>query len=260
MKLLHLSDLHFRLHYPLGSGYQQLFAKISDPLFYVRKALRIDEFDGILITGDLCEEGSLEDYQALYGFFKENCPDKPLFAVCGNHDRHLPFSKVFGQKESAEPFHFVHDLDGWRIIGFDTSSDGVTDGVWHQSELDWLAEVFQSKSQKGSVLLTHHPLIPGQSVMPSLPQNIQFETIMKNSDVRMILTGHTHHLYAQAFQGLPYITNGSTLFLGEQKEEQVVFLDQTYCGVLMLDKKVSYRVIHLNPKPGILVSVPLSDL
>ena len=69
MKFLHLSDIHFLREYPKAEkGYNSIFSNMTSPLIQIRRALeRVDlnKIEFVIITGDLVESGTFEDYAVL---------------------------------------------------------------------------------------------------------------------------------------------------------------------------------------------------
>ena len=69
MKFLHLSDIHFLREYPKAEkGYNAIFNNMTSPLIQMKRALEkinLSEIDFVIITGDLVESGTYEDYEIL---------------------------------------------------------------------------------------------------------------------------------------------------------------------------------------------------
>ena len=69
MRFLHLSDIHFLREYPSAEkGYNSIFNNMTSPLIQIRRSLEkidLSKIDFVIITGDLVESGTYEDYVIL---------------------------------------------------------------------------------------------------------------------------------------------------------------------------------------------------
>ena len=90
MNLLHLSDIHYRnLYKQTETGYLSVLAKMTPPLITLKKCFdQTDKskLDGVVITGDLTEEGSEQDYKELKTFLAKELEGLPVIITLGNHD------------------------------------------------------------------------------------------------------------------------------------------------------------------------------
>ena len=59
MRILQLSDIHYRTHYTNDNAYERLLAKLESPLKHLelclQDALQHGKYDCLCLTGDICD-------------------------------------------------------------------------------------------------------------------------------------------------------------------------------------------------------------
>jgi len=115
--------------------------------------------DLVLVSGDLTEHGSPEEYVALRQIL--NKLTLPVYLVPGNHDRRNPFLRAFADAEYLPPpdspfAHFVCERWPLRLIGLDTMIDGKRRGQLCPARLAWLAARL-AESKRKTLIFMHHP-------------------------------------------------------------------------------------------------------
>ena len=107
MKFLHLSDIHFLREYPKAEkGYNSIFNNMTSPLIQMKRALEkinLSEIDFVIITGDLVESGTYEDYELLTDELEGLLNNIPYIITMGNHDNKEALYKGWFKKESNVP-------------------------------------------------------------------------------------------------------------------------------------------------------------
>lgn len=220
MNFVHISDTHVLLEKPeaneafnaslLVDDGTRLRAAIEKAKTYPEKP------DVFFLTGDLVHEGTAEDYRFLKSILDGACGDIPYFIALGNHDRRAAFWEGFcGESGKQEPYVNSADFDGLRVISLDTSPvDGNEVGEMPQEQLDFLQKELEQPAPKGTVVLLHHP--PLGNVLSGFdnlcPRRDAFHAIVKNSDVKAVLSGHTHFVSVNTCDNIFYSTAASTAF------------------------------------------------
>ncbi|WP_052406467.1 metallophosphoesterase family protein [Clostridium culturomicium] len=227
MVFLHLSDIHFLRRYPkASSGYNSVFNEMTNPLIKIEKSLEkvtMDEVDFIIITGDLVESGTADDYKTLKEKFEFLFKGVPYFITLGNHDNKKEFYKGwFDREDDNEPYNVVGEIKGLRIIGLDISEYHNNDGAISQKQCEWLREELSKDNRIDTILFLHHHLLRDQFNTPSVHVPNEFKNIIKESSIVSIFTGHTHHVYSGVFAGKPYFTGGSLSFAGFDESDGLV--------------------------------------
>lgn len=220
MNFVHLSDTHVLFEKPQENEQFNAALLVDDGSSLraaIQKAVRYPQKpDVFFLTGDLVHEGTAEDYRFLKSILDEACEGIPYFLALGNHDRRGAFWEGFyGEEGKTDPYVAVDELDGLRVISLDTSpTDGNEVGEMPQEQLDFLKRVLEKPAPKGSVVLLHHP--PLGNVLSGFanlcPKRDAFHEIVKNSDVKVVLSGHTHFLTVNTRDSILYSTAASTAF------------------------------------------------
>ena len=198
---LHLSDFHlvedetassraFNAKYILKNTVDKILAKKED----------FGNLDGVIITGDISDDGSTASYSDAYDILKEL--NLPLLAIPGNHDLRKPMMNYFAKDigiQSSEFFDWVYETSDTLIIGLDTLVEGQNHGMLRSESLNFLIEKLNQPTEKNIILAIHHP--PINTGIPFMD-----EIGLKNSDELLecldvanqpirILCGHVHGIY-----------------------------------------------------------------
>ena len=174
--------------------------------------------DAVMITGDLADGGSAEDYALVKDILS---PIKvPIFAVPGNHDARVGFRAAF---EDSLPFVPGPKLDysvncgDLRIIALDTLIEGQIHGGLDDDQIDWLAEHLAEPTDLLTLILMHHPAFP--STIPTLDQmalqggHTKFEKLIADfAGPLRILSGHIHRPYQTLWNGVWCAVSGGPSF------------------------------------------------
>lgn len=172
--------------------------------------------DVLVLSGDVANQGEAEAYirlrpildSALRRFGAE------LLVAPGNHDD-VAFLRahLLGREPGARPLDEVVRVGGLRLIGIDSSVPGEVHGELDDAQLEALADELAEPSADGTVLVVHHPPIWSTTPMSELvalrePQRLA--AVIRGSDVRLILSGHTHRVSAGTFAGVPVWVSPAT--------------------------------------------------
>ena len=198
---LHLSDFHlvedetassraFNAKYILKNTVDKILGKKED----------FGNLDGVIITGDISDDGSTASYSDAYDILKEL--NLPLLAIPGNHDLRQPMMSYFAKDidiQSSEFFDWIYETSDTVVIGLDTLVEGQKYGMLRSKSLNLLFKNLSQPSEKNIILAIHHP--PINTGIPFMD-----EIGLKNSDelsecldaasqpIR-ILCGHVHGIY-----------------------------------------------------------------
>lgn len=218
MKFLHLTDIHFLINYPKAeTGYKSIFNHMTPPMEQLKKGLsQVQDFDAVLISGDLVEKGCKEDYIQLKKHLYDLIGDTPIITTVGNHDIKPAFYEGWlSQSPSDEPYNTCVVIDDTTIISLDNSHKNYPNGIIDIHQCQWLQETLDNCQTKQIILMMHHHLIKEQIEIPSVQYDERFYQIIKQSKIDMIICGHTHHAYEGTFAGKPYFTADNLSFSGE---------------------------------------------
>lgn len=242
MNFLHISDIHYRKSYPGGSGgYEKMLTQMKDPLIFLREsvleALREQPIDAVLVTGDLTEDGSVEDYRTLRETLRDLVGERPVIITPGNHDSKkklrmgwLGMSEEEAERAGESPYHVVEELEEAVVVSFDSSVQGCPDGCADNARLSWLEQALleAKKTGKPVILMTHHQLVDQLPGVPPIPQKEEIMEILRETRPAAVICGHTHHHYVGRVAQIPYYIADSMSFRGENLEIGGVSFEEGY--------------------------------
>ena len=232
VKLLHISDLHYRMQYKSSNkafAYDSIFPNMVPPMQQLDICLQKmgekerEQLSAVLISGDMTEYGTQEDYKQLHTEIEKRFPDIPIIVTPGNHDERQTFQKGWLGWETVkdEPYCYIRRLGSVSILSMDHSYPGSADGKIGWYQCDWLKKALESEKGQAILLMTHHHLLPRQAEFPACEVTEGFNEILRRSSISMILCGHTHQLYRGFYENIPYRTAMSLSFVGEDQEQRV---------------------------------------
>ncbi len=234
MKILHLTDIHFCLTYePCDFGYKGMMSEMENPLIYLKNCLNHvlskTKLDLVLISGDLTEDGSPEDYRFLKMWLENELGEVPIVVTLGNHDIKTHFRQGWLEEEGTDlPYNVVKNFTDFVVISLDNAVYGLSDGHLAESQFQWLESQLKGLDGKPIFLMTHHHLIENQSSVGHLPESKRLLYLIKNYSVTCVLNGHTHHAYTADIEGIQYYTGMGMSFVGEDEGAGFVRFDQRY--------------------------------
>lgn len=266
MRLLHLSDIHYRHHYPRHhSPYLDALSKMTSPLHHLHQCFQqIDrsQLDGVVISGDLTEGGGVEDYRQLKDTLRSLLQGLPLLVTLGNHDNKAAFRQGWdfhpplptsgrNGSDGHIPCNSLMDLLDFRILSLDNAVPEFPNGHISNAQIDWLDQQLQLAGHRRLLLVCHHHLLSTQATLPPASFDGAFQTLVEHSRIEAIVCGHTHHPYQGTFAGKPYVTAPSLSFCGHKKADGQVRFDE-HPGYQLLD----FHENHFRATPFYLYAHP----
>ena len=259
--IAHVSDTHF-----LG-GKRPLYGSV-DTDAHVAQALRQIERSGakpeaIVFTGDLADLGEPEAYTRLRTLVEPVAErlGATIVWVMGNHDERADYSNLLFDTPLPEdgtadqPQDRVYDINGLRIISFDTSVPGYHHGEVTDAQLEWLTGSLATKAPDGTLLALHHPPIPTPRIeamgMLELFDQGRLADVIRGSDVRAILAGHLHYSTHSTFAGIPVSVASATCY-----RLDLTAKERLLSGV---DSGQSINLIHVYDEQVVHSIVPLGE-
>jgi 3',5'-cyclic AMP phosphodiesterase CpdA len=162
-------------------------------------------------SGDLCDTGSAEEYQAL----NQRLAGLKLrfLPMIGNHDNPANFGQAFALPGQVQPGYaqFRYDLAGdVTLLCLDTYLAGSDAGAMDKARLDWLADQLRQTAERRVLVFTHHP--PGPlglgplDAMPLLDHQPLIDLLRAAPQVEYLLCGHVHRPVSGVIGGVPFAT------------------------------------------------------
>ncbi|MRH91362.1 phosphodiesterase [Nocardia sp. SYP-A9097] len=198
-----------------------LLAQLSDTHFNMgarnnERAERVMAFlaelpqrpDVIIVTGDIADEGDIEEYQQARAAL---VADVPVILLPGNHDdRGHMRTVLFGEEAGYAPINQSHSVDGVTLALLDSSIPGKPEGLLDDATFDFLTELLAAAPADEHILIAmHHPPVPVQStvcdpIRLTNPERLA-EIVAGDDRILGVLTGHVHAGLITTFAGKPLI-------------------------------------------------------
>lgn len=230
---LHLSDIHYLIDYSkCNSFYAEIFKESTPAVEQIRslvKDMDFSDIDFVLISGDLTENGDVNDYKRLKTLLEEVFDNTPMIVTLGNHDNIREFKKGWLGSDDINDnaYNVLVNEAGINIISLDSSSETYPDGIIREADCDWLEQTLLVSKNEPTILLTHHHLLDNQFSMPRAQYTEKLIQLISNSSIIAIFNGHTHHFYSGEFAGKPYFTADSVSFSTEYVcDNQIYFVQR----------------------------------
>jgi len=256
----HISDSHF-----LGEG-RALYGEVDTDANLTQALLQLEQSgirpEAIVFTGDLADLGEPDAYGRLRALVEPAAArlGAQVIWVMGNHDERPVYSSLlFDAEPSDAPQDRVYDVNGLRIISFDTSVPGYHHGEMSDEQLEWLADVLATPAEHGTLLALHHPPVPTPLLwameMLELRGQDRLEAVIRGSDVRAILGGHLHFSTHSTFAGVPVSVAAATCYtLALTAKDRLlsgVNADQAMNLVHVYDDRIVHSVIPIGARTEI---------
>lgn len=204
--LLHLTDVHAVAE---GALYDSV-----DSVAELRAALDAavasgGSIDAIVLSGDITDQGDEPSYRIVREIVHEAARllDAVVVVGMGNHDERAALrSGLLGIEPSEAPYDDTAWVDGLRIITLDSTVPGAHHGDLDDDQLAWLADQLAEPAPHGTVLTLHHPPIASTQPLMApilLRRPERLAEVVKNTDVRLLLCGHTHAATMGTLSGIP---------------------------------------------------------
>ena len=234
MRLLHLSDPHYRVCYPPSQEeYLHILASappLSRRLEVCRRRMGHAPADGILLTGDLTDYGGEEDFRSLRALVESVFPGIPLAVTPGNHDGKPAFQAGWnGTAAAPHPWHCLTWVGPLAVLSLDSSREGSNRGLIDEAQCQWLEEQLARLGDAPAILITHFHLLPSQHSMPPAEYHPRFFQAVARSRLLGVFCGHAHEPFTGFFAGKPYYTAPSLSFHGVRSAENALSFGFT-CG------------------------------
>lgn len=219
--LVQLSDTHV-----VAPG-RLLMGRVDTPAFLrqaVQSVLRLQPAaTAVLVTGDLVDRGSVEEYRYLRELLAPlTCP---VWLMPGNHDAAAALRAAFPDHGYLQPdphdaalapfVLYAQALDGLRVVALDTVVPGAPHGALCEARLRWLERTLAQAPDVPTVLAMHHPpFVTGIAHMDEMGLRQGADELAallrRHPQVQRVICGHLHRAIVQGFGGTVVMTVPST--------------------------------------------------
>jgi len=253
--IAHVSDTHLLAEGRPLYGKVNTIENLTQALAQLERSIAKPQ--AIVFTGDLADLGEPDAYVRLKEIVEPAAArmGAQIIWVMGNHDERPDYSRLLFDEESDEPQDRVYDIDGLRIISFDTTVPGYHHGDITDEQLDWLAGVLATPAPHGTLIAVHHPPVPTPLLeamgMLELQRQHRLAEVIRGTDVRGILAGHLHYSTHSTFAGIPVSVASATCYTLDLSAE-----DRILSGV---DFGQSVNVVHVYEDSLVHSIIPVGD-
>lgn len=175
----------------------------------------------VLLTGDLANEATPDDYRCVRGLVEPTVRElgAELVVLPGNHDVTGTLREhLLGDTRSTGPMDSSLRLGGLRVVALDSTVENGHHGELSADQLARLGAELQEPAPDGTVLAIHHPPLPSpvglmEHVALREPERL-FEAI-RDTDVRLVVSGHAHHTACGEAGGVPVWISPSTAYTAD---------------------------------------------
>ena len=238
MIIVQLSDIH------VGSQFQDsVFDKVIQEVNEINP-------DCLLITGDLTNEGLIQEYEKCKKLVKKlNC--KKIITISGNHDYrnsgYLVFKKYF-------PFETINELgNDVVVVTLGTARPDRNEGEVGYRQNLWLERTMQKYKDKVKILAMHHHLVgipdTGSDRVTVIDAGDVLRTIL-DTKVDLVLCGHKHRPWIWNFKDLSIVNAGTV-----SSDRSRGLFENTYNIITIKDKKIQVDLKIVGGK-----RMPLEDI
>ncbi|HEX3689782.1 MAG TPA: phosphodiesterase [Solirubrobacteraceae bacterium] len=192
----------------------------ADPVTCFTRALDAvlsmpDRPDVLLITGDLVEHGTDEEYEVVHRLLA--AAPVPVHVLPGNHDLREQMRAAFGLPgDAAAPIQYSADLGPMRLVTLDTIIPGRAGGELDAARLTWLDAELALAPDQPTLLAMHHPpartgIAPWDAIGLDGGSLAAVEEIVeRHPQVQRIVAGHIHQPLISTLAGRAVLTIPST--------------------------------------------------
>ncbi len=191
----HLSDNHL-------DGGERADERTSRVMRYLENLTK--PVDAILVTGDIADHGTVEEYRRAAELFKTGVP---VFTCPGNHDKRGPYREGLLELAPDEaPVNSVHKVGDVTFVMADSSVPGKPEGFLEDETITWIDGVL-AESEGPAFVCFHHPpvdlFLPAVDMIRQQGEDRLAEVIARHPRVAALLCGHVHIAASTTFAGRP---------------------------------------------------------
>ncbi|HLX03124.1 MAG TPA: phosphodiesterase [Trinickia sp.] len=207
MLLAQISDLHIKR--PGALAYQ----RVDTAACLARCVARLNALeprpDAVLVTGDLVDRGTAEEYVHLKSLL--DALRIPYYLLIGNHDDRAALREVFAERaelrEGGEFVQYAIDIGALRVIALDSQVPRQSAGDLCDARLAWLSQQLDAARGKPVIVALHHPpFVSGIGHMDRLRLDSAAADklaaiVSRHPNVERVLCGHVHRAMFTRFAG-----------------------------------------------------------
>lgn len=207
MLLAQISDLHIKRPGALA------YRRVDTAAALVRCIERLNTLapqpDAVVVTGDLVDTGSPEEYRHLRALLAPLAI--PCYLLVGNHDARNTLRDVFADHAylhtGGEFVQYAVDIGPIRLIALDSQTPGQSAGSLCEARLAWLEAELQAARSKLVIAALHHPPfacgighMDAQRLEPASSAKLA-ALVNRFPNIERVICGHVHRPMHLRFAG-----------------------------------------------------------
>ncbi len=254
--ILQISDTHIVPDGALVSGRLDTadsLARLVQRITGIRD--QIGPIDGVLVSGDLSEDGSAESYERFKALLAPL--GLPLHVVPGNHDAREPLRDAFAESLPENgPLDWSRKVGDFRLIGLDTLVEGRGLGTLSAESLSFLQTALSRSEDEPVLLALHHaPFRCGIGFMDAIGltnRDALRDVLAGHSGPLRIVCGHIHSMMVTDFAGHTAISAPSpcSSFAFDCRQDAPVGYMTQEDGCLLHLWSAGFQTIRIGPQAG----------
>ena len=199
------------------------------------------EFDLLLATGDLAQDGSAEAYRYLATAF--NRYSFPTCWIPGNHDNYESMKQHLRAERVVSSKHVVSDH--WQIVMLNSTIPDMAHGNISESQLDFLDQTLQSFPDKHALVCLHHQALAAGSLWidgKGLKNDEELrQRLSQHRHLRGVLWGHVHQESQRSIGDVKWMSTPSSCIQFKPGSEEFT-IDDRPPGYRRLDFHADGRI------------------
>jgi Icc protein len=162
--------------------------------------------DGLVISGDLSEDGSEAAYRRVDALSEGIAPYR--YVVPGNHDDLADMTAVFGDVTDTRR---VELSDAWTLVLVNSQWTGYEAGRLTEETLQRLRRELEQLDRHAVLCLHHPPISPCPNPDCGLLEGDRLVRALLGTRVRAVVSGHVHQHFEVRRDGITFVGAPSTL-------------------------------------------------
>jgi Icc protein len=207
MLLAQISDLHIKR--PGALAYRRVDTAAALARCVARLNALAPRPDAVVITGDLVDQGSAEEYRHLRTLLAPL--EIPFYLLVGNHDERSALRQTFPEQAwlqtGGEFVQYAVDIGPLRLIALDSLVPQQSAGALCAARLAWLEAELEAARGLPVIIAVHHPpFVSGighmdqQRLDPASAERLA-AIVMRHRNVERVICGHVHRPMFTRFGG-----------------------------------------------------------
>ncbi|MEA3117211.1 MAG: 3,5-cyclic-AMP phosphodiesterase [Paraburkholderia sp.] len=207
MLLAQISDLHIKR--PGALAYRRVDTAAALARCVARLNALEPRLDAVVVTGDLVDGGSAEEYRHLRTLLAPLAI--PYYLLVGNHDERAALRDAFSEhaylRTGGEFVQYTIDIGPVRVIALDSQLPQQSAGALCDARLAWLEAELDAACGMPVVIALHHPpFVSGighmdvQRLDPTSAERLA-ALVARYGNIERVICGHVHRPMFARFGG-----------------------------------------------------------